>query len=234
MPPLRLRHEHPWDLTTAQARAVQDALRPHLVLTDDLPPLRTVAGTDVGFSADGRETRAAIVVLTWPDLAPVASATATCPTAFPYVPGLLSFRELPALLAALARLPALPDLLLVDGQGLAHPRRCGLACHLGLLTGLPAIGVAKSRLIGTHDELPPERGAWVPLRDGGETLGAVLRTRAGVRPLYVSPGHRVSLPTAVALVLAATPRYRLPVTTRLAHRLASAGTASAPPPARRQ
>jgi deoxyribonuclease V len=223
MPPLRLAHEHRWDLTPAAARAVQEQLRPHLVLTDDLPPLRTIAGTDVGFTADGRLTRAAIVQLSWPDLAPVASATAVCPTAFPYVPGLLSFREVPALLAALAELPTLPDLLLVDGQGTAHPRRCGLACHLGLLTGLPAIGVAKSRLLGTHGDLPPERGAWVPLCDHGETIGAVLRTRAGVRPLYVSPGHRVSLATALALVLAATPRYRLPVTTRLAHRLASGG-----------
>jgi len=221
MPPLHLHHAHPWELAPAQARAVQEQLRPHLVLHDDLPPLHTVAGTDVGFLADGRLTRAAIAVLAWPELTLVASAVATCPTTFPYVPGLLSFREVPALLAALAQLPALPDLLLVDGQGIAHPRRCGLACHLGLLTGLPAIGVAKSRLVGHHDALPDERGAWVPLQDGGETIGTVLRTRSGVRPLYISPGHRVGLATALGLVLAATPRYRLPATTRHAHRLAS-------------
>jgi deoxyribonuclease V len=137
------------------------------------------------------------------------------------VPGLLSFRETPAVLEALGRLSERPDLLLCDGQGYAHPRRFGLACHLGVLTGLPSIGVAKSRLIGTHGALPKEKGAWVPLLDGDEAVGAVLRTRDGVAPLYVSIGHRVSLPTAIRWVLACTTRYRLPETTRQAHRLAS-------------
>ena len=137
------------------------------------------------------------------------------------MPGLLSFREVPALLAALEALDQMPDLLLCDGQGLAHPRRFGLACHLGVLSGLPSIGVAKSRLIGEHAEPGLEKGSWVPLLDDGETIGAVLRTRHGVRPLYISIGHRVALETAIAYVLACTPRYRLPETTRLADRLAS-------------
>jgi len=137
------------------------------------------------------------------------------------VPGLLSFREVPALLAALGRLRVKPDLILCDGQGLAHPRRFGLACHLGVICGVPAIGVAKSRLIGEHGAPMRRRGAWVPLRDKGETIGAVLRSRAGARPIYVSIGHRVSLPVAVRYVMACTTRFRLPETTRWAHRLAS-------------
>jgi deoxyribonuclease V len=143
------------------------------------------------------------------------------PTAFPYVPGLLSFRELPAVLAAIEQLRILPDLYLCDGQGLAHPRRFGLACHLGVLLDAPTIGVAKTRLIGTHAPPPAEKGGWTPLEDGGEVIGAVLRTRSGVKPVYVSIGHRVSLATSVRLTLACTSRYRLPETIRQAHRLAS-------------
>ncbi len=142
-------------------------------------------------------------------------------TRFPYVPGYLSFREAPAVLAALAKLRTRPDLLLCDGQGRAHPRRFGLACHLGVLTGLPSIGVAKSLLLGVHGPLPEPKGSWVALKDKGEVIGAALRTRAGVKPVYVSIGHRVSLATAIDYVLRCTPRYRLPETTRLAHRLAS-------------
>jgi deoxyribonuclease V len=180
-----------------------------------------VAGIDVGFEEAGSVTRAAVAVLAFPTLRPLESALARLPTAFPYVPGLLSFREIPAVLEALHQLSAPPDLLLCDGQGYAHPRRFGLACHLGVLTGLPSIGVAKSRLLGTHGPLPAHKGAWVPLLDGEETVGAVLRTRTGVAPLYVSIGHRVTLPTAIHWVLACTTRYRLPETTRQAHRLAS-------------
>jgi len=146
---------------------------------------------------------------------------AELPVAFPYVPGLLSFRELPAVLAALAGLAQPPDLLLVDGQGLAHPRRFGIACHLGVLTGLPCIGVAKTRLVGVHEPVPDRRGAWVPLHDRGEVIGAVLRSRVGVKPIYVSVGHRLSLRRAVEWVMACTGRYRLPQTTRAAHALAS-------------
>ncbi len=138
---------------------------------------------------------------------------------FPYVPGYLSFREIPAVLAVLERLTVRPDVILCDGQGIAHPRRCGLASHLGVVSGLPTIGVAKSRLVGDHDEPGLNRGDWVPLMDKGEIIGAVLRTRTGVKPIYVSIGHRVGLETAIRLVLACTPRFRLPETTRAADRL---------------
>jgi len=200
---------------------VQERLRGHVVSRDRLKTVRTVAGIDVGFEKDGRITRAAVVVLDFPSLALREQVLARAPTRFPYVPGYLSFREIPAVLAALAKLTVQPDLLLCDGQGLAHPRRFGLACHLGVLTGMATIGVAKSRLVGVHQRLPDAKGAWVPLRDGAELIGAVVRTRAGVRPLYVSVGHRVSLKTAIRYVLRCTTRYRLPETTRLAHRLAS-------------
>jgi deoxyribonuclease V len=141
---------------------------------------------------------------------------------FPYVPGLLSFREIPVALAALRRLRSRPDLLICDGQGYAHPRRFGLACHLGVLTGIPTIGAAKTRLIGTHGPVPAGKGCRVPLRDGAEQIGAVLRTRAGVRPLYVSAGHGIGLAAAVRYVMTCVTRYRLPETTRWAHRLADA------------
>jgi deoxyribonuclease V len=212
---------HPWDVTPAQARAIQLQGRGRVIAEDRLGDVRRVAGIDVGFEQDGAISRAAVVVLDFPELRLVESAVARLPTSFPYVPGLLSFRETPAVLEALGRLSERPDLLLCDGQGYAHPRRFGLACHLGVLTGLPSIGVAKSRLIGTHGALPEQKGAWVPLLDGDETIGAVLRTRTAVAPLYVSIGHRVSLPTAIRWVLTCTTRYRLPETTRQAHRLAS-------------
>ncbi len=218
---MRLRHAHAWQLTPAEARAVQARLAPLVVREDRLGSLKRVAGVDVGLEDSGQITRAVVSVLSWPDLVPVEDAVARRPTSFPYVPGLLSFRELPAVLEALERLSALPDLLLCDGQGIAHPRRLGIAAHLGVLTDLPAIGVGKTRLIGAHDEVPLARGAWSALRDGDEVIGAVLRTRAGVKPVYVSIGHRVSLETAVELVLQAAPRYRLPEPIRRADQLAS-------------
>jgi deoxyribonuclease V len=180
-----------------------------------------VAGVDVGFEASGTITRAAIAVLSFPDLKLQKQAIARRPTTFPYVPGLLSFREIPAILDALAQLQRSPDLLLCDGQGIAHPRRLGIASHLGLLVNLPAIGVAKSRLVGEHADIPDQRGAWQSLLDKGETIGAVLRTRSGTKPLYISAGHRISLPTAIAYVMQCTTKYRLPETTRFAHKLAS-------------
>jgi deoxyribonuclease V len=212
---------HAWSVTPGEARDIQSGLRRHLVLTDAYGPLRRVAGADVGFIEGGRIARAAIAVLSFPGLVPQEQAVASRPCDFPYVPGLLSFREVPAVLEALERLSCPPDLMLCDGQGYAHPRRLGLACHLGLVAGLPTIGVAKSRLIGQHGPVPAARGDFTPLLDGDETIGAVLRTRAGVSPLYVSCGHRVGLASAVRLVMACTTRYRLPETTRAAHRLAS-------------
>jgi len=209
-------------VTPAEAVAIQQALRARVETTDRLPQIRHVAGVDVGFEDGGRVTRAAVAVLAYPDLQPVDRALARLPTRFPYVPGLLSFRELPAVLAAIEALAVRPDVYLCDGQGLAHPRRFGIACHLGVLIDAPSIGVAKTRLIGSHAEPPPEKGGWTPLQDGDEVIGAVLRTRTGVKPVYVSIGHRVSLATAIRLVLACTRGYRLPETTRQAHRLASA------------
>ena len=209
-------------MTPKEAVALQRALRARVERTDRLGRVRHVCGIDVGFEDDGRITRAAVVVLAFPSLEPVEQAVARRRTSFPYVPGLLSFREIPAVLEALARLDMRPDLLLCDGQGIAHPRRCGLASHTGLATGLPSIGVAKTRLVGEHREPPRRRGAWTPLVDGGETIGATLRTRTGVKPVYVSIGHRVSLPSAIEYVMACCTRYRLPETTRLAHHLASA------------
>lgn len=189
---------------------------------DRLGPVRHVGGVDVAYRRDGAALCAAAAVLRVADLRCVDAQTVAQPVTFPYRTGLLSFREAPAAIAAVRRLRVPPDLLLCDGQGIAHPRRCGLASHLGVLLDLPSIGVGKSRLVGSYREPPAERGAWSPLIDRGEVIGAVLRTRTGVRPLFVSIGHRVSLATAIEWVLRCTPRYRLPVTTRTADRLARA------------
>ena len=213
---------HGWPTDVASAREVQETLRSQVIREDALGAVRYVAGVDVGFEDKGRTTRAAVAVLEFPGLALHHQAISRSPTRFPYIPGYLSFRELPAVLQALDRLTVMPDLLLCDGQGLAHPRRFGLACHLGVLTDMPSIGVAKSRLIGVHDDPPKEKGQWVPLMDKGETIGAVVCTRNNVSPVYVSLGHRISLPTAIDYVLGCTTRFRLPETTRWAHRLASA------------
>jgi deoxyribonuclease V len=212
---------HDWDLSPAEAIRLQARLAGGVIVADRFGPVRRVAGVDVGFEQGGAVTRAAVVVLEFPALRIVDSVLARAPTRFPYVPGLLSFRELPAVLDAFAQLETAPDLVLCDGQGIAHPRRLGIASHLGLWLDLPTIGVAKSRLVGTHGEVPAEKGGWCPLLHREERIGAVLRTRAGVSPLYISPGHGVTLETAIDYVLACTTRYRLPETTRAAHRLAS-------------
>ena len=175
----------------------------------------------MGFEADGTISRAAVAVLSFPSLQLQESAIARRPTTFPYVPGFLSFREIPAVLDALEKISTVPDLILCDGQGIAHPRRFGIACHLGLIVDIPTIGVAKSLLIGNHQEVSEERGSWQPLVNRGETIGAVLRTRVKTKPLYISSGHRVSLSTAIEYVLRCTPKYRLPETTRIADKLAS-------------
>jgi len=211
---------HRWNVTAAEARALQGRLAPRLILEDQLGTPRTVAGVDIGFPRGRGITRAAVVVLRLDDFSRVEQAVAEEPTRFPYVPGLLSFRETPAALAALNKLSRPPDLLLCDGQGIAHPRRFGVACHLGLLSGLPAIGVAKQRLVGEHAPLAQDRGSWQPLQDKGEIIGAVLRSRQGVRPLYVSPGHRLGLEMALHYTRACLGRYRLPEPIRAADRLA--------------
>jgi deoxyribonuclease V len=214
---------HRWDVTPKQAVAIQQTLRHRVIVRDDIASVTRVAGVDVGFENGGAVTRAAVAILSFPDLVELYSQVVRVPTVFPYVPGLLSFREVPAVLAALEQVPLLPDLILCDGQGIAHPRRFGLACHLGVVTGLATIGVAKSRLTGSLGTVPENKGEWTALRDGDEIIGAVLRTRAGVKPLFVSVGHRVTLATAVAYVMACVTRYRLPETTRCAHHLASPG-----------
>jgi deoxyribonuclease V len=219
--PLDLYNQHPWNVSPKEAIEIQLRLRDRLILRDDFGDIGRVAGVDCGFEGGGSVTRAAVAVLDFPGLEAVEQSVARLPTSFPYVPGLLSFREIPAVLAALERLIDLPDLILVDGQGYAHPRRFGIASHLGVLTDLPTIGVGKTRLLGYYDEPPEERGSWTPLRDKGEVIGAVLRTRERVNPLFISAGHRISLETAVAYVMRCTRRYRLPETTRRAHRLAS-------------
>jgi deoxyribonuclease V len=217
------RIRHSWNLTPSAAIALQHRLRARVIRLGMPRRIRHVAGVDVGFERGGDVTRAAVAVLTFPGLELVDHAVARLPTRFPYVPGLLSFREMPALLAALARLRIPPDVILCDGHGLAHPRRFGIASHLGVYCGIPTVGVGKSRLTGEHGSPLQRRGAWVPLRDKGETIGAVLRSKSRTSPIYVSIGHRVSLPAAVRLVMACTTRFRLPETTRWAHRLASGG-----------
>jgi deoxyribonuclease V len=210
-----------WDGNVAKARSLQTELASRVRLVDDHPPLRRIAGLDVGFEEDGAVTRAAAVLLDAASLAPLAEVIARQPTRMPYIPGLLSFRELPALLEALQQLPETPDLVFVDGHGIAHPRGLGIAAHLGAVTDLPTIGVAKSILVGVHEDLGPRRGDRVPLHYKGGVIGCVLRSKDKVRPLIISPGHRVSMEAAPGLVLTCCTKYRLPEPTRLADRLAS-------------
>lgn len=216
--------DHPeragWDLSREEAREIQLRLRDRLRLE---PPAgfapRLIAGADVSMSRFSTVGYAAVVVLDAATLEPVAQASAVEELPMPYVPGYLSFRELPPLAAAWERLEVRPDVVVFDGQGTAHPRRFGVACHGGVLFDVPTIGCAKSILVGSHAPLGEERGATAPLVHRGETVGMAVRTRAGVKPLFVSPGHRMDLETAVALVLRLAPRFREPETTRHAHRL---------------
>lgn len=208
-----------WPGNPAAARALQDRLRSQVVAEDKLGTVGLIAGADAHYRPNSGVTCAALALLAYPHLTLEATATAQRPTDIPYVSGLLSFREAPALLEALSHLPRPPDLLLVDGQGLAHPRRFGLACNIGVLADIPTIGVAKSRLVGTYDAPATERCSWSPLRHGGEMVGAALTTRRAARPVFVSIGHRVSLATAIDYVLACAPRFRLPEPIRQADRL---------------
>jgi deoxyribonuclease V len=217
---MELQPLHRWDLTPKQAVALQRELRERLV---PRPPkgltVERVAGADISMSRGDVMAYGGLVVLDAATLAPVARASAAVRLSFPYVPGLLSFRELPVLSEAWARLDVRPDVLIFDGQGTAHPRRFGLACHGGLLFGVPSIGCAKSLLVGRHGSLGEERGSVADILHNGEVVGRAVRTRRNVLPVYVSPGHLMDLPTAVDLVLRMTSRYREPETTRHAHRL---------------
>lgn len=208
-----------WPTDPEAAIPVQRRLAQQVERRDRLGEVRLVAALDGHYGADGETTWAAAVLMSLPGPELEASALASMPTRLPYIPGYLSFREAPAMLAALSMLPAKPDLLLVDGHGIAHPRRLGVASHVGVLADLPAIGVGKSRLTGRYEEPGPERGDWSPLVHRRETVGAVLRTRARVSPVFVSTGHRVDLPTAIRLVLDLTSKYRLPDPIRAADAL---------------
>ena len=209
---------HRWDVTAAEAAAIQRELSGRVSRRNTATEVALVAGVDISYKAS--RARAAVVVLEHATQAIVEVRTAQRALRFPYVPGLLSFREIPAALAAWEKLTMTPDLVLVDGQGIAHPRRFGLAAHLGLVLNLPTIGCAKTRLIGSHQEPAPEAGARTRLIDRGEVIGAVVRTRSGVKPLYVSIGHRVDLRSAIRHVLGCTRGFRLPEPQRLAHHAA--------------
>lgn len=217
---MELTRRHAWALTPPQAVALQRQLAAELVTDQplDLAAVRLVAGVDV--SVKGGLSRAAVVVLAFPGLEVVETVTAALPTPFPYIPGLLSFREGPALVAAFERLQHTPDVFIFDGMGTAHPRRIGIASHLGLWLNRPTVGCGKTWLFGQHVPPGPARGAWSPLVDAGQIIGAALRTRAGVKPVYISPGHLADLPTAIELTLRCTPRYRLPEPIRRAHQAA--------------
>ncbi|ATB30380.1 endonuclease V [Melittangium boletus] len=211
---------HGWNLTPTEAVALQRELRERVVLrVPEGWKVERVAGADISMSRGEPWASGGFVVLDAQTRAPVAQASAVTRLSFPYVPGLLSFRELPVLEEAWARLEVRPDLLIFDGQGTAHPRRLGLACHGGLLFGVPSIGCAKSLLVGKHGPLGEERGAVADILHQGEVVGRAVRTRSKVAPVYVSPGHLMDLPTAVEWVLRMTSRYREPETTRHAHRL---------------
>ena len=217
MKTMRVKKLHDWDVDYARARRLQEELAARVELRPLPSNIRLVAGADLAFSRGLGRFFAAIVVLAFPDLEPVEVVTTDAEPTVPYIPGLLSFREGPVVVDAMRKLRHRPDAVIFDGQGYAHPRRCGLASHMGLWLGLPTVGCAKSRLIGEHAEPGRERGECVPLTDAGEQIGVVLRTRTGVKPLFVSPGHMADFTSSAQLVLRCCTRYRLPEPTRLAH-----------------
>jgi deoxyribonuclease V len=229
-----MRKLHEWNLSYAEARRVQGELAGRVALVPLKDQPRLIAGLDCAFSKDGKRIFAVAVVLRVAGLrsdqegqvehfefAHVETVSAQQETRFPYIPGLLSFREAPVCLEVVERISRQPDLFMIDGQGVAHPRRLGLASHLGLFFDRPTIGCAKSRLIGTFEEPGVEKGAWSPLRDGQEVIGAVVRTRSRIKPIFVSVGHRCTLEDAIRITLACTTRYRIPEPTRLAHQAVS-------------
>ena len=210
---------HSWECPPAQARLLQDELASRVKLEGDLRGWRTVAAADSSYDRGSNWISAGVVVMRRGTWEVIEQAVVTVEVPFPYIPGLLSFREVPPLLRCFERISAPIDVVLCDGQGRAHPRRFGLACHLGLWLNLPTIGCAKSRLCGEFIEPGPSRGDRAPLVDGSETIGAVVRTRAGTRPLFVSPGHLCTLDAAVAVLLDCQSKYRLPIPARHAHEL---------------
>jgi deoxyribonuclease V len=217
---MKITQRHSWQVTTAEARAIQAELASKVSRNSTVTAPRHIAGVDISVNRFSKTGTGAVVVLTYPELQVVEVQVVTGRVLFPYVPGLLSFREAPLLLAAFKKLKLTPDIVMVDGQGIAHPRRCGIASHLGLVLGIPTIGCAKSRLCGEHETPGIKSGSYTELKDNGEVIGAVLRTRENVKPLYISIGHLIDLSAAIKWVLACCRGYRLPEPTRLAHQAA--------------
>lgn len=212
---------HPFDLSPKDAIALQQTLREQVRLEPLTEPISTIGGADISLNRFGKVAYAGIIVLSYPELRVIDSATVEAPIEFPYIPGLLSFREIPSLLLAYEKLRIKPDLLMVDGQGIAHPRRLGIAAHFGLFIDTPTIGAAKSLLTGTFEEPSLEAGSISFIRDRKtkEVIGAALRTKHKVKPMIISPGHLITLDEAVQIVLESGRGYRLPEPTRLAHNL---------------
>jgi deoxyribonuclease V len=215
--------KHSWELSPEVAVSVQLELRQQMKIEPLTDPPQTVAGIDVGFPEGQKIARGAIVVLTYPGLVLLETAVVEVPITFPYVPGLLSFREAPAILSAWEQLTVVPDVLIFDGHGSAHPRRFGLACHLGVWLDRPAIGCGKSILVGTVGPLGDLRGSTASISHGGEEIGRALRTRQGVKPVYISAGHRIDQASSVEIVLGCGGGYRLPEPVRLADKLSKRG-----------
>lgn len=219
---MKTKRLHRWNLTLPEATELQREMAHVVVREDDFSkPVKTVAGIDLGYDVAANVSRAVVAVLSFPELEVVEVQEALMPIQFPYIPGFLSFREVPVVIAAVEKFEKPPDMIIYDGVGVQHPRRFGIASHVGVLTDIPTIGVAKSLLTGKYEEPGEERGSSSPITSRGEIIGMALRTRTGVKPVFVSIGHRVSLETAVDYVLKCTPKYRLPETTRIADKLAS-------------
>ncbi|MFH1484981.1 MAG: deoxyribonuclease V [Chloroflexota bacterium] len=217
---MKIQQIHSWRLPVPEAQQLQRQLAPRVSMRNEVQQVRLVAGVDIAAGRSGGTARGVVVVVQYPEMVLVEQRTVDQKLEFPYVPGLLSFRELPLIIAAWEKLSVWPDLVLVDGHGLAHPRRLGIACHLGLLLDTPAIGCAKTILCGSHDELGREAGCHASLVDRGEIVGAALRTRQGVKPVYVSIGHKVDLGAAMDWVSRCCRGFRLPEPTRMAHAVA--------------
>lgn len=228
--PITIHDLHPWNITPEEAVRLQRELAPQIVTDQPLPleSIRLVGGVDV--SVKNNISQAAVVVLRYPELNVIETVLASIDTPFPYIPGLLSFREGAVILDAMRKLESTPDVFIFDGQGIAHPRRIGIASHIGLFIDVPTVGCGKSRLTGYHAELPAPKGSWVPLIHKKDTIGVVLRTRDNVAPVYVSVGNHATLDTSRELVIRCTTRYRLPEPTRAAHNVAGPGRQDGSPP----
>lgn len=219
--PKRVFLDHPWDLTPKEARTKQLELVQQIRITPITMDFQILGAADIGYTSASNQMAAVVVTFRWPDLRPLEVSQVTGSVQFPYIPGLLSFREVPILLQAFGQLETPPDVLLCDGQGMAHPRRFGLVSHLGLCLGIPTVGCAKKRLCGEHEPLPPGKGAKVPLLLRGEVVGTVYRSRDRVKPIFISPGHLSDVDSSTELVCCCLGRFRLPEPIRSAHNLAT-------------